>query len=156
VILSEAGVDAAKPVRSLTADARRLPWSLLQAQWLDVPVAGVGQVRPTWADFVEGLERCLRDVSLHVGQRVTDREGLERVVTDVVVENLHLLVSKLGEREKRDRLLVAADLLIARRAVARPGYSDQQLECHCGHQERHDSRPAGLRQQAKSGSPEGE
>ena len=60
---------------------------------------------------------CLRDVSLHVGQRVTDREGLAEVVTQVVVENLHLLVSQLGEREKIGRVLLAADLLIERRAA---------------------------------------
>ena len=143
-------------VRSLTAVARRLPWSLLRAQWLDVPVAAdVEHECPTWATFAEGFERCLRDISLQVGQRVTDREGLEGVVTEVIVENLHLFVSQLGEREKRDRLLVAADLLIARTA-ARPARSDQQLECHRGHQERHDSRAAGLRQEAETCSPEGE
>jgi hypothetical protein len=104
----------------LIAAARRLPWSLLQAQWLDVPVgADVGQAVPNWATFSEGFERCLLAVSLHVGQRVADREGLEGVVTEVVVQNLHLLVSQLAEK-KLDRLLVAADLLIARRAAARP------------------------------------
>jgi hypothetical protein len=41
-------------------------------------------------------------------------------VTEVVVQNIHLLVSQLPEKEKLDRLLVAADLLIARRAAARP------------------------------------
>jgi hypothetical protein len=60
---------------------------------------------------------------LHVGPRVADREGLEGIVTEVVVENLHLIVSPLAEREKLDRLLVAADLLIARRAAARPAGS---------------------------------
>jgi hypothetical protein len=141
----------------LTAAARRLPWSLLRAQWLDVPVvADVGQAFPTWGVFSEAFERCLRAVSLHVGPRIADREGLEGVVTEVVVENLHLLVSQLAEREKLDRLLVAADLLIARRAAARPVCSGQQLECHHGRQERHDSRPADLRQEAETRSPEGE
>jgi len=109
---------AAKPVRSLTAAARRVPWSLLQTKWLDLPiVADVGQTCSTWATFAEGFERCLRVVSSHVGQRVTDREGLAEVVTQVVVENLHLLVSQLGEREKIGRVLLAADLLIERRAA---------------------------------------
>jgi hypothetical protein len=163
LFISEAGgVDAAKQdrakqARSLTAAVRRMPWSLLRAKWLDVPIAAdVGQACPTWATFAEGFERCLRDVSLHVGQRVTDREGLEGVVTEVVVENLHLLASQLGQREKLDRLLVAADLLIARRAAGRPAYSGQQLECEYGRQERHDSHPADLRQEAKTCSPEGE
>ena len=109
----------------MTASVRRLPWSLLRARWLDVPIgADVGQARPTWGAFSEGFERCLRAVSLHVGPRVADREGLEEVVTDVVVENIHLLVSQLAEREKVDRLLVAADLLIARRAAPTPRRTD--------------------------------
>jgi hypothetical protein len=50
--------DGAKEVRSLTAAVRRLPWSLLQARWLDVPIgADVGQARPTWGAFSEGFER---------------------------------------------------------------------------------------------------
>ena len=141
----------------MTAAVRQLPWSLLRTKWLDVPVAaGVGQQNPTWGMFSESFERCLRDVSLHVGPRVADREGLEGVVTEVVVENLHLLVSQLGEREKIDHLLLAADLLIARRAAARPASSAQQLECHHGRQERHDSRPADLPQEAETCPPAGE
>jgi hypothetical protein len=54
---------------------------------------------------------------VHVSQWVDDRTSLESVVTEVVVDNLHLLVSQLGDREKLDRLFVAADLLIARRAA---------------------------------------
>jgi hypothetical protein len=38
-------------------------------------------------------------------------------VTEVVVDNLYLLVSQLAEREKLDRLREAANLLIARRAA---------------------------------------
>jgi hypothetical protein len=118
-VVSEAGgfdtakQDGAKQVRSLTAAVRRLPWSLLQAQWLDLPIgAEGGYTPPTWGAFSEGFERCLRGLSLHVCGRVNNRECLEDVVTEVVVENLHLLVSQLGEGEKLDRLLVAADLLM--------------------------------------------
>ena len=111
---------------------------------------------PTWATFAERFERSLQVVSLHVGQRMTDREGLAGVVTRVVVENLHLLVSQLGEREKRDRLLEAADLLIARRAANRPARSAQQLTCHRGQEERHDSPTADLRQESEAGSEAGE
>jgi len=93
---------------------------------------------------------------LHVGQRVFDREGLEAIGTEVVLENLHLLVSQLGKREKLDRLLRAADLLIARRAATRPASSGQQLECHHGRQERRDSRPAYLPQEAETCSADGE
>jgi len=125
LFISEAdGVDPAKrckaamQARSLTAVARRLPWSLLQTQWLDVPIsADVGRASLTCGAFSEGFERCLRGVSLHVSQRIDDRTCLESVVTEVVVDNLHLLVSQLAEREKLDRLRVAANLLIARRAA---------------------------------------
>ena len=102
----------------MTAAVRRLPWSLLQTQWLDVPIsAEVEGAIPTWGVFSESFERCLRNVSLHVSQCVEDRTCLESVVTEVVVGNLLVLVSQLGEQEKLDRLFVAADHLIARRAA---------------------------------------
>ena len=108
----------------MSAAVRRLPWSLLQTQWLDVPIgADVGRASLTWGAFSEGFERCLRGVSLHVSQRVDDRRCLESVVTEVVVDNLHLLVSQLAEQEKLDRLRAAANLLLARRAA--PGPSDR-------------------------------
>jgi hypothetical protein len=117
--------DATRQVGSLSAAVRRLPWSLLQTQWLDVPIgANVGRASLTWGAFSEGFERCLRGVSLHVSQRVDDRRCLESVVTEVVVDNLHLLVSQLAEREKLDRLRVAANLLIARRAAPGPHETD--------------------------------
>jgi hypothetical protein len=101
----------------MTTTVRQVPWSLLQTEWLDVPI-GADCVNLTWGTFSEGLESCLRDVSLHVSRRLKGHERLESVVTDVVVENLHLFVSQLGQREKLDRLLIAADRLIARGAAA--------------------------------------
>jgi hypothetical protein len=112
----------------LNAADRRLPWSLLRARWLDLPIAALDEHAPTWGVFSEDFDRCLRDVSLHVSQRVSDREGLAGVVTKVVVENLDLLVSLLGESEKRDRLLEAADLVIARRAAAQAIRMDARPE----------------------------
>jgi hypothetical protein len=101
-----------------SAPIRRLPWSLLKARWLDLPISPeVAAASPSWESFSEGFERCLRGVSLHVSQRVDDLTSLESVVTQVVVDNLHLLVSPLGERQKLDRLFVAANQLIARRAA---------------------------------------
>jgi hypothetical protein len=119
------GVDAARQVGSLSAAVRRLPWSLLQAQWLDVPIgADVGRASLTWGAFSEGFERCLRGVSLHVSQRIDNRTCLASVVTEVVVGNLHVLVSQLGEREKLDSLRLAANLLLARRAAPGPPETD--------------------------------
>lgn len=95
-------------------------WSLLQTQWLDVPIGrDVSCANPTWGAFSEVFESCLLGVSLHVGRRVNDRTGLESVVTEVFIENLDVLASPLGEQEKLVRLLAAADLLIAKRASTR-------------------------------------
>jgi hypothetical protein len=97
-------------------------WSLLQTRWLDVPIGrDVRSANPTWGAFSEAFESCLLGVSLHVGRRVNDRAGLESVVTEVFIENLDILASPLGEREKLDRLLAASDLLLAKRA---PTWSD--------------------------------
>lgn len=94
---------------------RRLPWSMLQTEWLDVPVGqDPGQANPTWMAFSESFDACLTGVSLHVARCVDDRARLESIVTEVFVGSLDILVSHLGDDEKLDRLLTAADLLIER------------------------------------------
>ena len=99
---------------------RRLPWSLLQTEWLAVPVGRTaGHATPTWMAFSESFDVCLRDVSRHVARAVDDRARVERIVTEVLVDNLDVLVSPLGDREKLGRLLTAADLLIGQ--GPRPG-----------------------------------
>lgn len=104
---------------------RRSPWSLLRTPWLNVPI-GTDPVHAglTWRAFSEVFEGCLRDVARHVGRRVDDRSSLEGIVTAVLVDNLDILVSSLGEQERLGRLLTAADLLIARRASAERGQTD--------------------------------
>ena len=107
--------------RPVTAASRRLPWSLLRTEWLHIPVSpDAGRASPTWGVFAERFERCLRSVSSYVSQRVNDRERLERVVTEVVAENLHLLVAQLDAREELACLMAAADRLIVQRAVPDP------------------------------------
>jgi hypothetical protein len=101
----------------LNVSNRQPPWSLLQTHWLDVPIRqDATQANPTWGAFSEAFESCLLEVSLHVGQRSNDRAGLERVVTEVFVENLDVVVSSLGAQEKVGQLLAAADRLMARRS----------------------------------------
>lgn len=96
---------------------RQLPWSVLQTEWLDVPIGrGAGHANPTWMAFSESFDVCLRGVSLHVARCVEDRARLERIVTEVVVENLDILVSQLGDSDKLDRLLSEAERLIEREA----------------------------------------
>jgi hypothetical protein len=100
----------------LNVSNRQSPWSLLQTQWLDVPIGqDVNHANSTWGAFSEAFESCLLEVSSHVGQRSNDRAGLESVVTEVFVGNLDVLVSSLGNQEKVGRLLAAADRLMARR-----------------------------------------
>lgn len=112
-------------MESLTAFIRRPPWSLLRTQWLDVPTgADAGHANLTWAAFSEVFEGCLQGVARHVGRRVDDRSSLEAVVTAVLVDNLDVLVSPLGEQERLGRLFAAADRLIARRALAGRRQSD--------------------------------
>ena len=56
--------DAARPPRRkraepMTVFVREPPWSLLRAQWLDVPIgADDDDSSPTWAVFSEAFERC--------------------------------------------------------------------------------------------------
>ncbi len=117
--------NGAKRVEPLTVSIRRPLWSLLQTQWLDVPIAGhPGHVKPTWGAFSEVFEDCLQGVYRHVSRRVGDRAGLQGIVTGVFVENLDVLVSQLGTQEKLRRLLLAADVLIARRASPGRGRTD--------------------------------
>lgn len=102
----------------MTLVRRDVPWSLLRTRWLDVPVsAEIGHASLSWGAFSEGLERSLEGLSRHLRGRVRDRECLEGVVTEVIVGNLQLLVSPLGERAKLERLIAAADRVVARRTA---------------------------------------
>jgi hypothetical protein len=99
-----------EPLRGFT---RRAPWSLLQAQWLDVPInKDTNHASPTWEVFSETFGVCLWGVSEHLSRRVDDRRRLESLVTRVLVDNLEVLASHDGDREKLHRLLTAADLLL--------------------------------------------
>jgi hypothetical protein len=60
-----------------------------------------------------------RPASYHVVRCVDDRARLESIVTEVFVDNLDILVSHLGDCDKLDRLLSAADRLIERGARPR-------------------------------------
>jgi hypothetical protein len=106
-------------VEPLSVLIRRPPRFPLRTQWLDVPIAGhAGPVNLTWGAFSEIFESCLQGVHRYVGRRVDDLASLEGVVSAVLVENLDVLVSPLGEQAKLGRLFTAADLLIAQRASA--------------------------------------
>jgi len=89
-------------------------WTRLQTTWLKIPVrSDVGQTSPTWEVFSERFDRCFRRVSLYVGRRVNDRESLERIVREVLGENLDLFIAHCDEREETERLRASADRLLA-------------------------------------------
>lgn len=91
----------------------RDPWSVLQTQWLDLPIGkAASDASPTWEAFSDAFEVCLQGVSLHVTRFVDDRASVESLVTVVFVDNLDVLVSQLGIRDKLDRLRTAADRLL--------------------------------------------
>lgn len=108
----EAGADPkrTRPVRGL---GRQRSWSLLETQWLDVPVGEDARyANLSWGAFAEAFDVCLQGVSAHVARRVDDQVRLGSVVTEVFTGNLDVLVSPLGNRDKLQRLLAAADRLI--------------------------------------------
>jgi hypothetical protein len=97
----------------LTEIPHRTPWSLLNTAWLDVPIgtdAGGGSA--TWGDFCQSFDACLHTVSIRFARRVDDRAHLERLVTAVLVDNLGILASKLGESDKIQSICQAADRLL--------------------------------------------
>jgi len=97
----------------MTGFAERPPWSLLQTQWLDVPIrVGADHANPTWEAFSASFDVCLQGVHLHLARRVSDRAHLESAVTEVLVDHLDILVSQLGNQEKLRHLLAIADRLL--------------------------------------------
>ncbi|HME71897.1 MAG TPA: hypothetical protein VKM54_18805 [Myxococcota bacterium] len=63
--------------------------------------------------FSENFERSFRRVFLYVSRRVNDREILERIVNDVLEENLDLLVVQGNAPREVERLKASADRLVA-------------------------------------------
>jgi len=120
-------VDRTRPSRAKqeepwTAFTGRPPWSLLKTQWLDVPIGkNADQVNLTWGDFSQRFDACLRGVSLHFARWVEDRARLESLVTEVLIDNLGILVSDLGESDLLRSLCEAADRLLERGGFTRPG-----------------------------------
>jgi hypothetical protein len=63
--------------------------------------------------FSENFERAFRRVFLYVSRRVRDREVLERIVNEVLEENLDLLMLQGDAPREVARLRASADRLIA-------------------------------------------
>lgn len=117
----------------LTAIVQRPPWSLLQTQWLDIPIGRrVSHDDLTWGAFSESFDGYLHAVSRYVSRGVKDGADVAGIVTEVLVENLAVLVAPIGDPEKLRRLLCAADLLIDRRLRSGRGRTDERGREHRG------------------------
>jgi hypothetical protein len=69
--------------------------------------------RRSFRIFSENFERNFRRVFLYVSRRVNDREILERIVNDVLEENLDILVVQGNAPREVELLRASADRLIA-------------------------------------------
>jgi len=97
-------------------------WSRLRTAWLEIPLRkGAGRTSPTWEVFSERFDRCFRRVSFYVSRRVSDRETLERIVTEVLAENLDLFIAQCDQLEELKRLKASADRLLALGAASSLG-----------------------------------
>jgi hypothetical protein len=67
----------------------------------------------TFRIFSDNFERSFRRVFWYVSRRVNDQEILERIVSDVLEENLDILVIQGDAPREADRLRVSANRLIA-------------------------------------------
>ena len=105
-------------------------WLRLHTTWLRIPPRkGAGSTSPTWEVFSERFDRCFRRVSFYVSRRASDRESLERIVTEVLAENLDLFIAQCDEREELTRLKASADRLLALEAATSSG-AGTNLRCH--------------------------
>jgi uncharacterized protein YjbJ (UPF0337 family) len=66
----------------------------------------------TLEEFSVGFERCFRRVYAYVGRRVKSREVCERIVGEVLAENVDLLVERGDDRQQAGRLKASSDRLI--------------------------------------------
>lgn len=90
-------------------------WSwlaLLRRVWIRVVCTSDAE-SATFRIFSDNFERSFRRVFWYVSRRVNDQEILERIVNDVLEENLDILVIQGDAPREADRLRVSANRLIA-------------------------------------------
>jgi hypothetical protein len=97
----------------MKARRRLLPWSRSARRlWLRI-VRRDDAEGAAFRIFSENFERGFRRVFLYVSRRVSDRKILERIVHDVLEENLDILVVPGDVRREVEQLRASADRLIA-------------------------------------------
>lgn len=76
----------------------------------DVVVPAASAV--TREEFFAAFDRCFPRVHAYVSRRVNDSKSVERVVTEVLTENLDLLVDQGDETREASQLKATSDRLI--------------------------------------------
>jgi hypothetical protein len=87
-------------------------WAFLRRAWIRILRTSDAE-SATLRIFSENFERSFRRVFWYVSRRVNDQEILERIVSDVLEENLDILVIQGDAPGEADRLRVSANRLIA-------------------------------------------
>ncbi len=86
------------------------------------PEAGSGVLGPaappgTREEFSAAFDRCFSRVHAYVSRRVDDRKSCQRIVSEVLTENLDLLADPGDERRECSQLKASADRLIGMEAA---------------------------------------
>jgi hypothetical protein len=80
---------------------------------LEPPSVPLDRTTPVTREGFSGhFDRCFDRVHAYVSRRVKDRESCERIVGEVLAENLDLLVDRGEERRELSRLKASSDRLI--------------------------------------------
>lgn len=74
----------------------------------------------TWEEFSAAFDRCFTRVYAYVGRRIPDGASCERVVSEVLAENVDLLVDRSDERQELIQLKASSDRLIELESARRP------------------------------------
>lgn len=73
----------------------------------------------TWQEFSAAFDRCFTRVYAYVGRHIRDGASCERVVSEVLAENVDLLVDRGDERQEMIQLKSSSDRLIERESARR-------------------------------------
>jgi hypothetical protein len=77
----------------------------------------------TWEEFSTAFDRCFTRVYAYVGRRVSDGASCERLVSEVLAENVDLLAGRGDERQEISQLKASSDRLIELESARPPIHS---------------------------------
>jgi len=85
-----------------------------------VTAAATDAVRVTREEFSASFDRCFGRVYAYVFRRVSERESCERIVGEVLAENLDLLMERGDDKHEFGRLKASSDRLIGLESAPHP------------------------------------